>query len=647
MAALSVVSTPPRAASASKEIAPRPAQQLPRASQVVPSQVAAFSKGAQLAPAPPVTRFSTPASEASAMGTPARASGVFPLMSTSSNLSEVMHPFPTSMSLTPGLFSQALQPFPTSMSLKPGFLSQAQPGPLASMSLTPGLQSQAMTPLPSSMSLTPGLLSQAMQPLPSSMSLTPGFMSQAMPAMPFPTSLTSSIGHSSQVPSAALPLLNPASATPPPTGYLPKVPSSPSEPDPMMWSEGVRSLGDYMAAKAMGNLPEEMRRIPTPMTMFSAPTTFFDVSTEKDGLQLKPLPPLNEEDPSKDMPEYPTEPEKLTIGLVEPEAVERCRDRYTEELDGQLLEATRAIERANAEKKTRLRQEFFQMREQYNNEVENELLEQARIVVEKYHDRLAVLQEEADRQRRRLDREADTLLQESQRYYHFKAEARRLLGSTVPLTSSMRTGPAQMPHFDATVVPFPTLLSHSAPNLQDLLDGAKTATCAPPPPPPPPPRHRDGPPPSSTAAARSPCTAAANMAVPSAPEVQAVPVMAPLRSQSVVSAGVSPMSRFSGLVSRGVQAASPAVRSPAALSMGWSPPETPRPTGPTGPRPMVSRSPLGDLQTQPGLTAQAAPKLLPPRGVSGQFPDLLYPQGEIMGLGGQSQTASEIVTSVV
>lgn len=30
-----------------------------------------------------------------------------------------------------------------------------------------------------------------------------------------------------------------------------QVPSSPSEPDPMMWSEGVRSLGDYMAAKAL------------------------------------------------------------------------------------------------------------------------------------------------------------------------------------------------------------------------------------------------------------------------------------------------------------------------------------------------------------------------------------------------------------
>eukprot|EP00913_Durusdinium_trenchii_P031013 g29046.t1 len=508
MAALSVVSTPPRAASASKEIAPRPAQQLPRASQVVPSQVAAFSKGAQLAPAPPVTRFSTPASEASAMGTPARASGVFPLMSTSSNLSEVMHPFPTSMSLTPGLFSQALQPFPTSMSATWTFgIDELDTGPAISGNDTFAIIHE----------------------------------------------LDTCIGHSSQVPSAALPLLNPASATPPPTGYLPKVPSSPSEPDPMMWSEGVRSLGDYMAAKAMGNLPEEMRRIPTPMTMFSAPTTFFDVSTEKDGLQLKPLPPLNEEDPSKeinfgtsewDMPEYPTEPEKLTIGLVEPEAVERCRDRYTEELDGQLLEATRAIERANAEKKTRLRQEFFQMREQYNNEVENELLEQARIVVEKYHDRLAVLQEEADRQRRRLDREADTLLQESQRYYHFKAEARRLFARWS----------------------------------ED--------------------RHL-------------------------------------------------PMSRFSGLVSRGVQAASPAVRSPAALSMGWSPPETPRPTGPTGPRPMVSRSPLGDLQTQPGLTAQAAPKLLPPRGVSGQFPDLLYPQGEIMGLGAHPRTASEIVTSVV
>lgn len=45
------------------------------------------------------------------------------------------------------------------------------------------------------------------------------------------------------------------------TNFLAKVPSSPSEPDPMMWADGLATLGDYMAAKERPQGLERFRRL--------------------------------------------------------------------------------------------------------------------------------------------------------------------------------------------------------------------------------------------------------------------------------------------------------------------------------------------------------------------------------------------------
>lgn len=457
-----------------------------------------------------------------------------------------------------------------------------------------------------------------------------------------------------------------APAVVPASNCLPKVLSSPSEADPLMWSHGFNSLGSYMAAKAMGKLPEYSEALPPPSTMLTGPSTFFDVDLEKVG--LSPLPLVTPDtDLSKEIPTPPCEPGSLTAGLADPETVERCRDSYNRELDRQLQDATRKLEQANAEKKHRLREEARRLREQYNAEVENELLEQARVVVERFSDRMAVLQEEADRQHQRLEKEAQELMKESQRYYHFKAEARRLLGSSASMMPSFMGrglsspgtgyggcggygGYGHLPRWDHEDLPaFPTF-SQRPPNLQDLLNGASNPLygSAPPPPPPPPKLHgRDMPPPSNTSlvplaplvAPKPSGPATAPMAPPSpvGPTAQAVPVMAPIRCQSTVSAGVSPMSatRFLQTVNRGTQAGSPPGPSPVATFHGaseWTPPETPRPCAPvcpSAPLHMCSRSPLGALQVPQGSTKVWHPA---PRGVSQQFTnDMFYPQGDFMG----------------
>lgn len=454
-----------------------------------------------------------------------------------------------------------------------------------------------------------------------------------------------------------------APAVVPASTSLPKVLSSPSEADPLMWSHGFNSLGSIMAAKAMGKLPALYEEaIPPPSTMLKGPSTFFDVDLEKVG--LSPLPLVTPDtDLSKEIPTPPCEPGSLTAGLTDPETVERCRDSYNLELDRQLHDATRKLEQANAEKKHRLREEARRLREQYNAEVDNELLEQARVVVERFSDRLAVLQEEADRQRQRLEKEAQELMKESQRYYHFKAEARRLLGSSGSLMPSLGWGGrrgyggyGQLPRWDHEDLPaFPTLFSQRSPNLQDLLNGASNPLygSAPPPPPPPPKLHsRDMPPPSNTSLAppslappppapkpsgtAGTATAPAAPPSPVGPTAQAVPVMAPIRCQSTVSAGVSPMSatRFLQTVNRGIQAGSPPGPSPVATFHGtseWTPPETPRPCPalcPSAPLHMPSRSPLGALQVPQGSTKVWHPA---PRGVSQHFTSDMFYQGDFMG----------------
>eukprot|EP00434_Breviolum_minutum_P003853 symbB.v1.2.003389.t1/scaffold190.1/size276550/14 len=333
-------------------------------------------------------------------------------------------------------------------------------------------------------------------------------------------------------------------------------------------------------------------------------------------------------------------PGTLTAGLVEPEVVERCRDNYNMELDQQLQEAIRSLEQKNAEKKMRLRQEVWKRKQQYNDEVENQLLEQARVVVEQFSDRMAVLQGEAERQRQRLEREAQELLHESQRYYHFKAEARRLLGSSASVMPSFQRAfqsgyDAPMPRFERDAPVLPTLLSQGSPNIHDLLNGVPNLGVPPVAPPPPPPK-RTVPRASSNSIGRQ-CGAMAYHS--SNPTAQAVPMMPPPRTQSTVSAGVSPMSatRFLQTVNRGIQAGSPpGGPSPVgtfATVPEWTPPETPRPCPPTvanpavPPNPFPSQSPLG-LPMQ-GL---AAPKTVwhpAPRGVSQMFPEDFFMPGDV------------------
>eukprot|EP00434_Breviolum_minutum_P003854 symbB.v1.2.003390.t1/scaffold190.1/size276550/15 len=108
-------------------------------------------------------------------------------------------------------------------------------------------------------------------------------MSQFSEVMPGTPALSSNL-MAAQAPCLQIPQV-PCSKS----NFLRTVPSSPSEPDPLMWSDGVKTLGCYMAAKAMGNLPSAYQSMPPPSTLLALPTTFFDVDVEKVGLG-SPLP---------------------------------------------------------------------------------------------------------------------------------------------------------------------------------------------------------------------------------------------------------------------------------------------------------------------------------------------------------------------
>ncbi|CAJ1387526.1 unnamed protein product [Effrenium voratum] len=332
--------------------------------------------------------------------------------------------------------------------------------------------------------------------------------------------------------------------------------------------------------------------------------------------------------------ELPQAPGRLTAGLADPDTVERCRDQYAQKLDGQLSEATRKLEQANADRKAQLRREFHRKCQQYADEVDNLLLEQARVVVEEHHDRLIELQQEAERQRQRLEYESRDLLRESRRYHQFKAEARRLLGSMLP-SSGIEGRSTLLRDQDP-----PSLLQSlqpiqlpCQPDLRELLAAMRPA----PPPPPPPPRCMV---PQGTSPLQSP--AVPSPAIPSV----ALPTMAlspgvlspaprslPSPSHDIPAFALSsPVSAQSGqasqcaprleLVNRSIQTvASPACSAAACSGFErWTPPQTPQPHLPmscsAGPRPMASQSPLV-LQRPPSNGNRL------PRGISEQLPPLL------------------------
>ncbi|CAE7026786.1 unnamed protein product [Symbiodinium sp. CCMP2456] len=351
--------------------------------------------------------------------------------------------------------------------------------------------------------------------------------------------------------------------------------------------------------------------------------------------QLPPLPDFPWLDPNATLQldvddEPPERPEKATRGMADEETIERCRALYASKLDEQLLQGTRWLEQQTADRKAQLRRDAAIRRQQYEQEVDSTLLEEVRVVVERCHDRLTELQGEAVRQRQRLESEATSLLNESRRYYHFKAEAQRLLstsGHSRPLEevpaamSPWRPWPEDAPGggprqpklqakpFAPLPQPEPVNFLEALKSMGPVFTGSPSSSGRPYPPP-------------------SPALPFLDRTLSNArPDIRTAQEMV---NQAIQTA-----------------ASSPGGRSPTVpledISHLWAPPQTP--PAPSAPhvvgqsvlRPMPTRSPLA--QSFPGETTSALAATqwplptretttvtqwgpAPPRAISGQFPVL-------------------------
>jgi len=296
------------------------------------------------------------------------------------------------------------EPLP-SPCMAPFSTSPVFPQPQAEMLLSPRTPWQL--PLSAPISMPSRCLE--VEPVPNATVTTPSTPNPFLQAM-YPTRTGGQ-----NVPAASSELASPLPAVSP-------CASSAGEPLPRQAS---RSSQPRQLASRMSSSP----LIPPAMSQPAPP-----VSSAMD-FQLPPLPDFPWLDPNATLQldvddEPPERPEKATGGLADEETIERCRALYASKLDEQLLQGTRWLEQQTADRKAQLRRDAAIRRQQYEQEVDSALLEEVRVVVERCHDRLTELQGEAVRQRQRLESEATSLLNESRRYYHFKAEAQRLLSAS-------------------------------------------------------------------------------------------------------------------------------------------------------------------------------------------------------------------------
>lgn len=357
-------------------------------------------------------------------------------------------------------------------------------------------------------------------------------------------------------------------------------------------------------------------------------------------VQLPPLPDFPWLDPNATLQldvddEPPERPEKATRGMADEETIERCRALYASKLDEQLLQGTRWLEQQTADRKAQLRRDAAVRRQQYEQEVDSTLLEEVRVVVERCHDRLTELQGEAVRQRQRLESEATSLLNESRRYYHFKAEAQRLL-STSGHSRPLEEVPAAISPWSPWPEDAPGPLGGGGPRQPKLQ--AKPFAPLPEPEPV-----------NFLAALKSMgpvfTGSPSSSGRPHPPPSPALPFLDRTLSNAKPDIGTA-----QEMVNQAIQtaASSPGGRSPTVpledISHLWAPPQTP--PAPSVPhvvgqtsllRPMPTRSPLA--QSFPGETTSALAATqwplptretttvtqwgpAPPRAISGQFPTL-------------------------